>query len=651
MMFFQFNNIILNSFIFILLIYVFGFFILNLIKFSEKKVKIIVLICILLQLFILAGLYVDNILAFFKLDSNINQFNQVRITQVYNFEWLSIFNSIKLQFGFQLDRLSQFCCIIVVVVSSLVQFYSLYYMKGENRFQHFFGYINFFSFSMMLLILSSNLLQLFICWEWMGLASFLLINYYYNKESANIAANKAFLITKFTDVFLFFGILILGIYLSSFDVQDIVGFNNITSGQTLTNHKIFTDSFAGYSLFTIALIFILMGCFGKSSMFPFHAWLPTAMEGPTPASALIHSATMVVAGIILLAKLYPLIILSQEALYLLRAIGLISAFLGAIMACFQNDLKKVLAYSTISQIGLMYLSLGMNSNDDIGNLSYSASLFHLFTQAFTKSALFLSAGIIIHFAHTNSIKAMGGYYKNLPYFHILFVILLMSAVGLPFFSGYFSKEVIFEVAHNFSFTLNYALLVFSFISCFYMFRLYFFVFYNKPSKIDALKISFGFEPTIVLTILAFLCLFVGFIPFKNLIFLNYKIWHFEPIQLNEFALHIVVLMVSMIIAARFFRRSKTEIIKNKSESLLRWFYFDNIFGVIIKKIIYPFSLFIFWLDLLFFNRLPLLIKETYRKSFSLVKHIQSNSTQSYQLNYIYSLIFLILIFTFGFWWL
>src|SRR5204863_2010456 len=276
------------------------------------------------------------------------------------------------------------------------------------------------------------------------------------------------------------GILILAFYGETLDFKTLI--HRLTDTSSTQFLAITTASFVGVSALTWALTLVFIGGAGKSAMFPLHIWLPDAMEGPTPVSALIHAATMVVAGVYLVARLFPLFTLTPVSLSIVTVVGLVSAFLAAIIACTQTDIKRVLAYSTMSQIGYMMFALGVSGYGEENGLGYTASMFHLFTHAFFKSLLFLCAGVVIHIVHSNEMKDMGGLRKFMPITHITFLIACLAIAGIPPFAGFFSKEEILMAAWQSNAAIYYIGLITSGITAFYMFRLYFSIFWNKPKE-------------------------------------------------------------------------------------------------------------------------------------------------------------------------
>src|SRR5689334_16566372 len=337
-----------------------------------------------------------------------------------NYPWLQFGKGLSIDMGIILDPISVMMIVVVTFVSLMVHIYSLGYMKGEERYPTYYSYLGLFTFSMLGLVLSSNIFQIYIFWEGVGVSSFLLIGFYYDRPSAVAASKKAFVVTRFADLGFLIGILILSFCSGTLDFNTMI--QRLTSPGSNELKTAVTSSFLGVSALTWGVCLVFMGGAGKSAMFPLHIWLPDAMEGPTPVSALIHAATMVVAGVFLVARLFPVFAISApEALGLVAWVGAISAILAAIIACTQTDIKRVLAYSTMSQIGFMMFALGVSGyGRGEEQLGYTASMFHLFTHAFFKSLLFLGAGAVIHMVHSNDMKDMGGLRKLMPITHICF---------------------------------------------------------------------------------------------------------------------------------------------------------------------------------------------------------------------------------------
>lgn len=368
--------------------------------------------------------------------------------------WLKI-GDITITVGFEVNQLNALMLVIVSLVSFLVHTYSKGYMKGDDRFSVFYAYLGLFTFAMLGLVMSPNLLQTYIFWELVGLGSFLLIGFYFYKEEAKKAAKKAFIMTRIGDVGLLIGMILLFWQVGSFEYDEIfraVGANEIAPG-----------------MITLTAILIFVGAVGKSGQFPLHTWLPDAMEGPTPVSALIHAATMVAAGVYLVAALFPLFAASEAALLTVALIGAFTAIFAASIGMVQHDIKRVLAYSTVSQLGYMMLALG--------SAGYVAGVFHLTTHAFFKALLFLAAGSVIHAVHTQDIREMGGLWRKMRFTAPLFLIGTMAIAGVPLFSGFFSKDEILVATWNAGHPVLFLLgVVTAFMTAFYMFRLFFLVF-------------------------------------------------------------------------------------------------------------------------------------------------------------------------------
>ncbi|WP_257348117.1 NADH-quinone oxidoreductase subunit L [Pseudalkalibacillus decolorationis] len=397
--------------------------------------------------------------------------------------WLT-FGETTLSAGYLVNPLNALMLVIVSLVSFLVQVYSGGYMHDDDRFPIFFAYLGLFTFAMLGLVLSPNLLQLYVFWELVGVGSFLLIGYYFYKREARSAAKKAFIMTRIGDVGLFIGMILLFWQVGSFEFDEI--FAAVEAGEISE----------GWITLTAILIFV--GAIGKSGQFPLHTWLPDAMEGPTPVSALIHAATMVAAGVYLVAAMFPLFQASEAALTTVAVVGGFTAIFAATIGLAQADIKRVLAYSTVSQLGYMMLALGSSG--------YVAGVFHLTTHAFFKALLFLAAGSVIHAVHTQNIHEMGGLWKKMKWTAPLFLIGAMAISGVPGLSGFFSKDEILAATYaDGRFGLFWIAVIAAFLTAFYMFRLFFLVFTGESrgiqEKVKESPVSMTF-PMIVLGILA-----------------------------------------------------------------------------------------------------------------------------------------------------
>ncbi|WP_459617565.1 NADH-quinone oxidoreductase subunit L [Bordetella sp. 2513F-2] len=380
----------------------------------------------------------------------------------------SLIGQTKLEIGFLIDPLSAMMMVVVTSVSLMVHIYTIGYMADDPGYQRFFAYISLFTFSMLMLVMSNNMVQLFFGWEAVGLVSYLLIGFWYTRPTAIFANMKAFLINRVGDFGFVLGIGLLFAYAGSMHYGDVFSQAGKLAALTLPG----TD----WMLLTVACICLFIGAMGKSAQVPLHAWLPDSMEGPTPISALIHAATMVTAGIFMVARFSPLFELSDTALSFIIVIGAIGALFLGILGIIQNDIKRVVAYSTLSQLGYMTVALGASA--------YSVAIFHLMTHAFFKALLFLGAGsVIIGMHHDQDIRNMGGLRKYMPITWITFLLGTLALVGTPFFSGFYSKENIIEAAGladvwgaNFAY---YATLIGVFVTSLYSFRVYFLVFHGK----------------------------------------------------------------------------------------------------------------------------------------------------------------------------
>jgi NADH-quinone oxidoreductase subunit L len=514
----------------------------------------------------------------------------------FKYTWLQFSPGVSIDMGIILDPISVMMIVVVTFVSLMVHIYSMGYMKGEERYSTYYSFLSLFTFSMLGLVLASNIFQIYIFWELVGVSSFLLIGFYYDKPSAVAAAKKAFIVTRFADLGFLIGILVLAFYSHTLDFQTLI--------TRLTTHSEFyttitAASFMGVSALTWGLVLVFIGGAGKSAMFPLHVWLPDAMEGPTPVSALIHAATMVVAGVYLVARLFPVYALScPPALDVVTYVGLFSSLFAAVIACTQTDIKRVLAYSTMSQIGFMMFSLGVSGYGGEHGLGYMASMFHLFTHAMFKALLFLGAGAVIHYVHSNEMKDMGGLRKSMPITHLTFLIACLAIAGIPPFAGFFSKEEILAAAYYSNKIVFVTAIITAAITAFYMFRLYFSIFWNKTKEQhthdDHAHANHG-EGTmtmlIPLIILGICAIGAGFIPFGHLVTSDGKVLEteFNPL----FSIGPVALALSGILLAMFLYKKANPRPENISQTLsgiyrsaYKKFYIDELYLFITKKIIF-----------------------------------------------------------------
>jgi NADH-quinone oxidoreductase subunit L len=514
----------------------------------------------------------------------------------FKFTWLQFSDNLSIDMGAMIDPISMMMIVVVTFISLMVHIYSLAYLKGDERFPTYYAYLGLFTFSMLGLVVSSNIFQLYIFWELVGLSSFLLIGYYYNKPSAVAACKKAFIVTRFADVFFLIGILILSFYSGTLDFNTLIA--NLTAPESSELKNILSASFLGLSALTWGLVLVFIGGAGKSAMFPLHIWLPDAMEGPTPVSALIHAATMVVAGVFLVARLFPVFAISApEALNIVGYVGAFSALFAAVIACTQTDIKRVLAYSTMSQIGFMMFALGVSKYGGEEGLGYTASLFHLFTHALFKALLFLGAGAVIHYVHSNEMKDMGGLQKHLPITHATFLIACLAIAGVPPFAGFFSKEEILLAAYQHNKSIYYVALLTSGLTAFYMFRLYFSIFWNKvPSPLERAegevhKGEGGFAMMLPIVLLAIGAAAAGFIPFGHYVSTDGKALASE-LHLS-FSIAPVALGLSGIFTAMWLYKKQNDKLDKIAAAVnglykvaYHKFYIDEIYLFITKKILF-----------------------------------------------------------------
>lgn len=410
------------------------------------------------------------------------------------YNWISL-EPLYTDFSLHIDPLSLLMTLIITGVGFLIHIYSTGYMEHEEDYARFFACMNFFVFAMLLLVLGANLLLLFVGWEGVGLASYLLIGYYYNRPPAAKAATKAFVVNRIGDLGLLLGIILTYYIFGTSDIEAVIS-------------KAHAQFAVGAPLIALLTFLYFIGAIGKSAQIPLHVWLPDAMEGPTPVSALIHAATMVTAGVYLVVRMHPLFMLAPDVLHFVGAVGGATSLFAALCAVGQNDLKRVLAYSTVSQLGLMFLACGVGA--------FYAAMFHLTTHAFMKALLFLSAGNVVHMMRgTTDMGKMGGLIKKFPVTHILFFIGVLAMSGVPPLAAFFSKDLILEQDYLSGFyTFFYVGLAASILTAFYLTRAYCLTFLGKPRLDEKILKSVKEAPRIMLfpvMILALLSIFGGFL--------------------------------------------------------------------------------------------------------------------------------------------
>ena len=512
-------------------------------------------------------------------------------------EWFTA-GDVVLRWGMIIDPLAIMMLGLVTLVALMVQVYSLGYMKGEPRFGWYFAAHALFIASMLTLVLADNFLLLYVVWELVGICSYLLIGFWYERRSAAEAAKKAFIVTRIGDVGLLLGILLLFREVGTFDMSTIFGEAHLL--------VIGEPSLLSSGTATAAALLLFLGAMGKSAQFPFHVWLPDAMEGPSPVSALIHAATMVAAGVYLVARAFPIFEAAPNALIVVAAIGLVTTLLGATMALVMTDLKRILAYSTISHLGLMMLSLGA--------FGFTAAIFHLLAHGFSKALLFLGAGSVMHSMNDETdINKMGGLWRVMPITAITFTIGALSLAGIPIFAGFWSKdEVLLAVLDNKNYLLAFALIA-AFLSAMYMARLLYVVFYGNLKDENA---HLHESPPVMLLpmgVLAVLVLLFGFVSLRMTeiggigTFLFFK-------HLHEFEFNVGLGVGSIVLAAGAFALG-WRIYMSRRLSLEPWkarfataigvvgnkYYLDDIYQWSVDRVVLVFSSFISLFDRLVVN--------------------------------------------------
>lgn len=558
----------------------------------------------------------------------------------WNIEWLPFTDSLHIDMGILLDPISVMMLVVISTVSLMVHIYSFGYMKGEKGFQRYYAFLSLFTFSMLGLVVATNIFQMYVFWELVGVSSYLLIGFYYTKPEAIAASKKAFIVTRFADLGFLIGILIYGYYCQSF------GFEFSAEG------------FAkGAFMIPTALFLMFIGGAGKSAMFPLHIWLPDAMEGPTPVSALIHAATMVVAGAYQVARLFPLYIdYAPNTLHIVAYVGAFTAFYAASVACAQSDIKRVLAFSTISQIGFMMVALGVCTSLDPheGGLGYMAGMFHLFTHAMFKALLFLGAGCIIHAVHSNEMSTMGGLRKYMPITHITFLIACLAIAGIPPFSGFFSKDEILTACFHFSPVIGWVMTIIAGMTAFYMFRLYYGIFWgteNKELHAEHVPHESPLAMTFPLMFLAAITIVCGWLlPFGHLVSSN---GHAYDIHLDTqvAVTSIIVALVAIALATWMYARDRqpvADMLARRFSTLHRAaykrFYMDEIWLFITKKIIFRcVSTPLAWFDRHVIDQFMNFMAWATNASGESVQPIQSGKVQSYAIWFLGGIVVLTMI--------
>ena len=556
-----------------------------------------------------------------------------------DFQWLPFTSDLHIDMGIMLDPISVMMLIVISTVSLMVHIYSFGYMKGERGFQRYYAFLSLFTFSMLGLVVATNIFQMYVFWELVGVSSYLLIGFYYTKPEAILASKKAFIVTRFADFGFLVGILLYGYYAGTF---------------SFTPEESRLAQAAMILPWALGLMFV--GGAGKSAMFPLHIWLPDAMEGPTPVSALIHAATMVVAGVYLVARMFPLFIAyAPDVLHWVAYVGAFTAFYAASVACAQSDIKRVLAFSTISQIGFMMVSLGVCTSDvpEAGGLGYMASMFHLFTHAMFKALLFLGAGCIIHAVHSNEMSAMGGLHKYMPVTSITFLIACLAISGIPPFSGFFSKDEILAACFAFSPVMGWIMTAIAGKTAFYMFRLYCNIFFgheNKELHAEHVPHEAPVTMTFPLVFLALVTIVAGFIPFGHFVSADGQSFDTE-MEMQVACTSVVVAVVAILLAVWMYGRSNQPVadmlgrrFSKLHRAAYKRFYMDEVWMFVTKKIIFRcVSTPIAWFDRHVIDQFMNFLAWCANAAGESIQPLQNGRVQTYTLYFLGGIIILTLI--------
>ena len=543
----------------------------------------------------------------------------------WNTVWLPISRTLHIDLGILLDPISVMMLVVISTVSLMVHVYSLGYMKGERGVQRYYAFLSLFTMSMMGLVVATNIFQMYLFWELVGVSSYLLIGFYYTKKEAVAASKKAFIVTRFADLGFLVGILFYGYYAGTFSFTPDV--------QLLA---------AAGAMIPLALGLMFIGGAGKSAMFPLHIWLPDAMEGPTPVSALIHAATMVVAGVYLVARMFPLFVgYAPEVLHWTAYIGAFTALYAAVVACVQSDIKRVLAFSTISQIGFMIVALGVCTSADphTGGLGYMASMFHLFTHAMFKALLFLGAGCIIHAVHSNEMSAMGGLRRYMPVTHATFLVACLAIAGIWPLSGFFSKDEILTACFAFSPVMGWVMTGIAGLTAFYMFRLYYNIFWGRENR----ELHAAHRPheapltmTLPLVFLAAVTCVAGFIPFGKLVSSDGMPYTIH-IDRSVAGVSLCVAAAAIALATWMYLRERQTVadalaarFRGLHKAAYHRFYIDEVYQFVTHRVIFAcISAPVAWFDRHVVDGLMNLLARVTNGAAYVIRDMQSGSVQRY----------------------
>ena len=523
--------------------------------------------------------------------------------ELFDVTWLQFTDRIFVNIGFLIDPICAMMLVVITTISFMVHLYSWGYMEHEPGFQRYYAFLALFTFSMLGLVVATNIFQMYIFWELVGVSSYLLIGFFYKLPSAVSASKKAFIVTRFADLFMLIGILILSYYVAQAPADGPLGgasaFNFLMlNGDPNGVAQALGGTFMNGAILSWAMILIFVGGMGKSAMMPLHIWLPDAMEGPTPVSALIHAATMVVAGVYLVARFFPLFSIAPGAMTFICIVGAITAFYAAVVACAQIDIKRILAFSTISQIAFMMVSLGCASTLAIegahyNGLGYMAGMFHLFTHAMFKALLFLGAGALIHAVHSNNYTAMGGLRKYMPITHWTFLIGCLAIAGIWPFSGFFSKDEMLAAMFARHWFYGAWMTMVAGLTAFYMFRMYFLVFWwdENPHYKEHKPHDAPWQMSLPLIFLALVSCVAGFIPFGEFVTYNGEPYHIH-IEAPVAATSLTVAVVAILLAFFMYRKKNDVPTKVKNLWPALWtaankrFYWDEMYQFVTHKFIF-----------------------------------------------------------------
>ena len=555
------------------------------VKMSRKLAGVLGILangCLLVMSYIVAFTY------FFSGDSEFILDGVRQQVQLYDVTWLAFTERLVVNIGFILDPISAMMLIVITTISFMVHLYSWGYMEHEPGFQRYYAFLALFTFSMLGLVVATNIFQMYIFWELVGVSSYLLIGFFYKLPSAVSASKKAFIVTRFADLGMLIGILVLSYYTPTFNFLELT--HNPGAVMASTGGA----TFMGASVLTWAMVLIFTGGMGKSAMMPLHIWLPDAMEGPTPVSALIHAATMVVAGVYLVARMFPLYLEVEASLLFITCVGAITAFYAAVVACCQIDIKRILAFSTISQIAFMMVSLGVARPELHDGMGYMASMFHLFTHAMFKALLFLGAGALIHAVHSNNYTAMGGLRKYMPITHWTFLIGCLAIAGIWPFSGFFSKDEMLAAMYANNALWGVWMTMVAGLTAFYMFRMYFLVFWweENPHYKEHKPHDAPWQMSVPLIILAAVSCVAGFIPFGEFVTWNRLPYHIHIDWVGVAIPSLVIATCAIALAAWLYMKKNTKPTAMKNAFPVLWqaanrrFYWDEIYMFVTHKIIF-----------------------------------------------------------------